>query len=270
MTRSRSEHTIDLPGHRAHDYAYLVQRWRAVARAAGLRVRAFAETHGVRLFYLKTPALRAENGIYISAGIHGDEPGASEGLIGWAEKHGAALRDLPLLLFPCLNPVGLVNNTRADGDGRDLNRLFHTDTSNVVNSVKDLAAPHRFALALMLHEDYDAQGAYLYEVQRETPYWGESLLETVRGILPIEPRTRIDGRLARGGLVRRRFDRKRFEAMGYPEAIYLHDRHAQRSLTFETPSEFALQQRTAAHIAVIEECVRRVRSACVHSTQTPR
>lgn len=255
--RGRPQNTIEAAGHRAHDYAHLVQRWRGVARAAGLRLRPLAETHGARLFLLKTPALEADGGIYISAGIHGDEAGASEGLIAWAEKHAAELRALPLLLIPCLNPVGLVNNTRADGDGRDLNRLFHTDTSNVVNAVKALVAPHRFALALMLHEDYDAQGAYLYEVQRETPYWGEALLESVRGILPIEPRTRIDGRLARAGLVRRRFERKRFEAMGYPEAIYLHDRHARRSLTFETPSEFALPQRVAAHVALIEECVKR-------------
>jgi hypothetical protein len=45
--------------------------------------------------------------------------------------------------------------------------------------------------------------------------------------------------------------------MGYPEAIWLHLHHAARSLTIETPSEFALEKRVAAQVAVIGECVRR-------------
>ena len=49
--------------------------------------------------------------------------------------------------------------------------------------------------------------------------------------------------------------------MGYPEAIWLHEFHARRSLTVESPSEFALEQRVRAHCAVIDECVRRVASS---------
>lgn len=258
--------------HRVHDYRYLVQRWRAVARAAGLRLRQFAETPAYPLYCLITPSVADGAGIYISAGIHGDEPAGPEGLVTWAERHLDKLRQWPLMLFPCLNPAGLLNNTRANEDGLDLNRLFDKETSLVINALKELLAPHRFALALTLHEDYDAQGAYLYEVQRVPPHWGESLLKVVSRIVPIDPRMRIDGRGARAGLVRRRFDRKRFAAMGYPEAIYLHVHHAVRSLTFETPSEFAIQQRVAAHVAVIEECVRRTLSTQSrhHSTQTPR
>src|SRR3712207_8217480 len=52
------------------------------------------------------------------------------------------LRTLPLLIFPCLNPWGLVNNTRADAEGRDLNRLFHTHTAPIVNAVKARSEEH--------------------------------------------------------------------------------------------------------------------------------
>lgn len=46
--------------------------------------------------------------------------------------------------------------------------------------------------------------------------------------------------------------------MGYPEAIWLHLEHAKRSMTIETPSEFALERCVTAHVAVPDEVVRRI------------
>ncbi len=242
--------------HRAHDYRFLIRRWRAVARAAGLPLRKLATTEQHDLFFLRTKTLGESGGVYISAGIHGDEPAATEGLIAWAEKNVRRLQRLPLLLLPCLNPWGLVNNTRSNEDGLDLNRLFHRDDQPVVSAVKRLVAPHQFAAAMMLHEDYDGQGLYLYEVERVKPFWGEALLAAARPHIAIEGRERIDGRKATNGIHRRRIDPKRFARMGYPEAIWFHLHHAARSLTIESPSEFALDQRVRAQVAVIEECVR--------------
>ena len=244
--------------HRAHDYRELVRRWRAVGRTAGLRLHAFAEGGGYDVFRLATPALDEAGGIYISAGIHGDEPASSEALIAWAERHATVLARLPLMLFPCLNPWGLVNNTRVNEAGVDLNRVFQNNDAPVIAALKRLIKGHRFALALNLHEDFDGQGLYLYEVQRAQPYWGESLLAAAARIIAIDPRQRIDGRVARAGLIRRRFNQKRFARMGFPEAIYLHQHHADHALTLETPSEFAIEQRVAAQVAIIEECVRRI------------
>jgi hypothetical protein len=243
--------------HRAHDYRHLIARWRAVARKAGVPLRRLVKEDGYDLFSLRSPALEAEGGIYISAGIHGDEPAATEGLIAWAEKHARRLAKLPLLLLPCLNPWGLVNNRRTNAEGVDLNRGFHLDDEPLVQAVKQLASPYRFAVALMLHEDYDGQGVYLYEVQRVRPYWGEALLAAAQAHLPVDPRLWIDGRKAIQGLHRRRVDPRRFAEIGFPEAIWLHLEHAERSLTFETPSEFALERRVAAQVAAIEEAVRR-------------
>lgn len=244
--------------HRAHDYRHLIERWRAVARRAGVPLRKLGRADGFDHFYLRTPALAETGGIYFSAGIHGDEPGSTEALITWAEAQGSKLRKLPLLLLPCLNAWGLVQNIRLTSEGVDLNRSFHRTDLPVVEGVKRAAAGHQFAAANMLHEDYDAQGVYLYEIQRVQPYWGEDLLTAARPHLPTDPRLWIDGRKAVHGIHRRRIDKKRFAAIGYPEAVWLHYEHAARTFTVETPSEFALEKRVAAHIAVIEEMVRRV------------
>jgi protein MpaA len=244
--------------HRSHDYPFLVQRWRAVAARAGVPLQRLVRADGYDHFHLRTPALAEQGGIYVSAGIHGDEPAATEALIAWAEKHARRLARLPLLLLPCLNPWGLVRNMRTNARGIDLNRGFHHDDEPVVQAVKRLSEPCQFAAALMLHEDYDGQGIYLYEVQRREPYWGEALLAAARRHLPADPRLRIDGRKAVNGIHRRRIDLRRFTQIGHPEAIWLHLKHSARTFTVETPSEFALERRVAAHVAMLEEAVRRV------------
>lgn len=244
--------------HRAHDYAHLISRWRAVAKRAGLKLEPFAEAGKFEVFALRT-AVDAP-GLYISAGIHGDEPGSTEGLIAWAEKHTARLARLPFEIYPCLNPWGLVQNMRTNEQGIDLNRAFDRDDVPVTRALRERIAGLKFALALMLHEDFDGQGIYLYEGLHAESGWGEALLEAASAVIDIDPRTRIDISRPKRGVVRRRFDaRHRAQLGGIPEAIYLHREHAHRSITFETPSEFALDRRIAAQVAMIEACVARVR-----------
>lgn len=242
--------------HRAHDYRYLVERWRALAKRAGLRWHKLAMVGKYPIFALRSPALQVTGGVYISAGIHGDEPGATEGLYAWAEKHTRRLAKMPLLVLPCLNPWGLVTNSRYDSEGRDLNRSFHLEGIPEIAAVRKLVHGYHFAASMMLHEDYDGEGCYLYELQRTTPYWGETLLQAAAPILPLESRVRVDGRKAKMGLIRRRMDLKRFGKLGYPEAIWLHLQHSERTFTMETPSEFALPDRVAAQVAVLEEMMR--------------
>lgn len=247
--------SLALPRHRAHDYRHLIQRWRAVARAAGLVMQPFAKTPDNTVYWLRSRHAAKTTAIYISAGIHGDEPAGTEALILWAERHSRELRQLPLVLFPCLNPWGLINNSRFDARHIDLNRVFHHDDEPTVRQLKQRIAGRRFSVALTLHEDYDGQGLYIYEIERRKPFWGEDLLGLAREILPTEGRTRIDGRKSQAGIVRRKISAKKFPQL--PEAVWLHLHHSERTFTIETPSEFALDQRVAAQIALIEECVRR-------------
>lgn len=205
---------------------------------------------------MKTAALRSEGGLYLSAGIHGDEPAATEALLAWAEGNATRLNELPLLIFPCLNPWGLERNVREDETGLDLNRHFHDTGHAVISAVKREAAPHRFAATVHLHEDYDAEGFYLYELTRGKDRWGRALIAAASGAVPPDPRARIDGSRADRGHIHRKAAPGHFSEIGFPEAIWLFAEHTGRSFTIETPSEFALAERVAAHCAVLEEIER--------------
>jgi len=245
-----------LARHRAHDYPQLIARWRAVAKKAGLAMRRFWKGPDFSLYALRTKRLPREGTIYISAGIHGDEPAGTEGLIAWAEKNTRVLRSRPFLIVPCINPWGLVNNSRTDAMRRDLNRTFQDDAVPEIAALKRVTSGRRFSLAMTLHEDYDALGIYIYELKDQLPYWGEALLHAAQPHVPADTRTMIEGREACGGLVRPVLDMSIFEKIGLPEAVWLKLAGCPRVFTVETPSEYGLDRRVRAHVAVLEECVR--------------
>ncbi len=244
---------FSIQGHRVHDYAHLIARWKRVCRAARLTIAKYGEADGFELFYVRSPGLgdgQAADGVYLSAGIHGDEPAGTEGLLLWAELHRSVLRDMPLWMFPCLNPWGLVHNQRADGGGRDLNRCYHLDEPAQIREHRALLVGHRFRLALCLHEDYDAQGAYLYEVKGRRTALGSELLASAGYHVPVDVRKTIEGRRAFHGVIMRRANLKLFPLMS--EAIFLALSHSERTVTVETPSEYDITARVQAQIAVIQ------------------
>lgn len=243
----------------AHDYPHLIRRWRKLAPKAGLRLEKYASAGGYDLFCLVSRRSAPEApSMYFSAGVHGDEAAATEGLIEWAEKNPRILQESQVLIFPCVNAWGLVNNCRRDADGRDLNRSFH------LNSVPQIAAQlqrltgRRFDLAMTLHEDYDARGAYIYEVPRQKPYWAEKLLLAAARHVPSDPRRSIEGRAARGGVIRPAV--RRDSMPEWPEAFALYFGNAARVFTVETPSEFHLDDRIAAQAAILAKAAALCRS----------
>lgn len=246
----------DLPLHRCHDYAELMRQWQVVVDQAGLRQRELCQVDGQRIVWIESQA--AEAGapvIYISAGVHGDEPAATSGLLAWAQKRIAWLRSSPFLIFPCLNPHGLLANTRVDQNGRDLNRRFNLDDDLVCGAWRRVMRTITMRLAICLHEDYDAQGCYLYELSRRTDDWSRSILQLAQSAkIPVDPRQKIDGHQCRDGVIHRRRAPRGLE--GLPEAFVLYQMGCPLSLTFETPSEFALTDRVAAHKRFIDAAIK--------------
>lgn len=240
---------------RSHDYAWLIKRWKVAAKAAGLKMAVFAEADSYSVYWLESRNVKPElPRIYLSAGIHGDESAATEALLLWAQNYPEVLQKLNLILFPCMNPWGLTHNKRSDEGGCDLNRCYRNGgESPVIRSQMHLLAGKEFDAALCLHEDYDAHGVYLYEIAKERPYLGEKIISAMSRHIPVESRSSVDGNRAKAGVIRRKVPPKLLEM--WPEAFALHFMHSLRTLTIETPSEFGIDQRVAAHVAAISEVV---------------
>jgi murein peptide amidase A len=239
--------------HRVHDYPFLNKRWKNLAQKAGLQGLGYCTAEDFELLCFISPALESASGIYLSAGIHGDEPASTEGLYQWAELHRSILREIPVIIFPCLNPWGLVHNRRTDSENRDLNRCYHLDTIPRINAQKEVLRGRKFRLAMCLHEDYDAQGVYLYEIRKKLTTFGGELLAAAGYHVPIDARRIIEGRRADQGWIARKIDLKKFPMVA--EAIYLALHHSERTITAETPSEYDLAPRIQAQIAMIQRAI---------------
>jgi murein peptide amidase A len=239
--------------HRVHDYRFLIKRWLSLARKARLSASVYCTVEDFELHCLTSPALKDSSGIYLSAGIHGDEPASCEGLYQWAELYQPVLRELPVMIFPCLNPWGLVHNRRTDSENRDLNRCYHLETLPRISAQKELLRDRKFRLAICLHEDYDAQGAYLYEIRKRLTTFGGELLAAAGFYVPIDERVTIEGRRADQGWIARKINLKKFPVIA--EALYLAANHSERTITTETPSEYGLCERVQAHVAMIQRAI---------------
>lgn len=253
-------HDSRLLAHRSHDVPHLLARWQAVARAAGLEWRVIHETRGGPVVSLRSPG-PLERALYISTGVHGDEAGSVLGLLEWAERAPEALTAQPVLLFPLFNPAGLAANTRGDEAGLDLNRNFHeTSHPHIAAWLREVEGAS-FSAALCLHEDYDAQGLYCYEINPGPPI-AEALMAGCEHIIPRDARAEIEGRAASRGIIHRA--EPPADIPGVPEAIALIHMGTPLSLTFETPSEFALTDRADAHAAFAAGFQRSISSFHAH------
>jgi len=242
------------------DYCQLLQRWQGlVAKNPFLQLSIFGEAEGYPLAAVESQRwVDAVPSIYLSAGIHGDEPAGVEGLLQWASEEIGALGDWNWQIFPCLNPWGLERNIRCDGGGHDLNRCFNSRRIPQIKAQLTLMKGRHYDLAVCLHEDYDSRGFYLYEIASQRPYWGESLCSDVAMVIPPDSRLSIDGHKAREGLIRRRISPDLLK--GHPEAFVLHFHHAKRTFTLETPSEEGLCRRVLLHKKFLSAAVKKIKS----------
>ncbi len=226
-----------------------------MARAASAELRQFARAGGLPVLVLETREAAAGRPVfYLSSGVHGDEAGAACGLLAWAEANIATLKKRPVLIFPCLNPQGLMLNTRADHRGLDINRRFHLQDDELCGPWHRVVGAREMSAALCLHEDYDGEGMYVYELSGRRETVGHDILGRCARIIPLDFRVKIDGRAASNGVIRPRKIPQ--DLPGLPEAIVLYRKGCPVTLTLETPSEFSLDLRIAAQAAFITAAVR--------------
>ncbi|WP_221028932.1 M14 family metallopeptidase [Actomonas aquatica] len=238
-------------------------RFRASALAQGFREEPWTTIDGVPLAaFTKRPSAAVRRSvpalprIYVSTGVHGDEPAPPLALLQLLDE-GIFDDSAIWFLVPMVNPTGFRLSTRENHDGIDLNRDYLRPVSPEVQAhVHWLQSQPRFDLALCLHEDWESKGFYLYELNtRDTPGIARALRDAGQTVLPIDPDEMIDGRpIDEPGIIRPEADPALRET--WPEAIYLRHHHTPLCYTTETPSSVALDQRIATINAMVRTALR--------------
>lgn len=243
-----------------------VNHWQRVVMGFALEAAARGFTHRDLLDTADGPLrvwVRGGQGpmLYVSAGIHGDEP-AGPLAVDAALRAGVFDGSWPCVIAPVLNPEGLARGTRENAGGSDLNRDYlQRQTSEVACHaafLESMPVPEAF---LSLHEDWEARGFYLYEINTgsDHPDLTRELLVEASRHFPLEQGPTIDGhRIRDAGWIFH--GPTADEPSGWPEAIFLAKRGCPLSYTFETPSRESIEQRVACQLALIQRFVLRWRS----------
>ena len=224
---------------------------RVLAAGAGFAVRTFAEAGGFGLPVL-TRGGPEKDCLYVSAGVHGDEPAGPLAIRRVLEK-GWFSREFGWVVFPVINPTGLVRGTRETAEGIDLNRDYRRPAAPESGAHRAFLAESgwSFRASLGLHEDWEAEGAYLYEHNPDgSANPRQALLGALEGVCGLQKGEEIDGwPVAREGLIHPPSVPELRER--WPEQIYLLEAHTRMSYTVETPSECALEDRVRAAAAAV-------------------
>ena len=249
----------------APPYAELVAAWKALRGRGALALREIACVGAPRTMLAADVAFApGAPTIALSAGVHGDEPAAPWALLSVA-RDGLLDRRFNYRIWPCTNPSGYLLGTRENADGFDVNRSFNRGgTTPEARAIVTANRDRTFALAIDLHEDFEAGGFYLYEpvVDASAPLGGAVVRAIDACGFPVEdlddafdlgypPEARHLRRLERGRVLPDP-DAERAFFEGTPYSLYLLRRAAKRALTVETPRRAAWNDRIAMHrVAVV-------------------
>lgn len=240
------------------DPVTFARRFSESAGARGFRAEPFADIGGVTLaaYTKRTSGVRPR--IYLSSGIHGDEPAPPLALLALLE---AGFFDARATWFVCplLNPTGFLLRTRENAGGIDLNRDYlDPRTREIAGHVRWLRRQPAYDAVFCLHEDWEARGFYLYELNSGSlPSLAGDIIAAARLHIPIETSSVIDGRESFApGIIRPLADPLLRET--WPEAVYLRANHCALNYTLETPSILPGDQRIAALAAAVKTGVARL------------
>ncbi len=231
-----------------HDY---LTAFRDAAEARGFTAGLLAQLEAGPLIAWERPGSGPR--VYLSAGIHGDEPAGPLALL---ELLCGDFFDeaVQWSICPILNPSGCVESRRENALGVDLNRDYWLRSSlEVMTHAQWLDQRPTPDLFISLHEDWESEGFYFYEINLGEEDLGRSqlILDAVRPWFAPESGPEIDGHTPReAGWIYHAAEPDLPE--GWPEAIYLAKMGCPISFTFETPSRAPLAQRVAAHVAAVK------------------
>jgi protein MpaA len=210
------------------------------------QIENFYQNGDFKFLALKRSGKKEGKNVYLSAGIHGDEPAgplAARRLL--SENQWDP--NLNLWFCPTLNPLGFTLNTRENERGVDLNRDYkNPKTPEVIAHIKWLNKQPQFDLSLDLHEDWESSGFYILEPQDQESV-GRLIIKEVSKNFPINTNSTIEGFPANNGVVSPKLNFE--DRPEWPEAFYLvknKSRDDGHHYTFEAASDYSLEARVEA------------------------
>ena len=216
-----------------YDHVVYSKKVDEMLQRAGAEAEVFAEVEGHQLIGYSLIRENLPSGknlplVYLSTGVHGDEPAGPESLLYLLEK-GLLDKELSFYICPMLNPLGFELGTRENAQGKDLNRdYFHLKNAEVLGHVKWLekqmskAVPDLF---ISLHEDWESEGFYFYEInlvdnESTSLKRYDHMVKKIEAVMPMEQAELIDDHEIRElGWIYHHSEADFIEC--WPEAIYM-------------------------------------------------
>ena len=265
------------PNHAAYfgetiDIDALQKEIQLVAEKNGWTAEQFLSEPGRELTAFTRMSKEAQKSIYLSSGMHGDEPAPPLAMLDLLGEDKWP-RDWNIYLCPCLNPTGFRANTRANAEGIDLNRDYSRSRSREIQAhVAWLEKKPPFSLAVSLHEDWESVGFYAYQLgQLSVEPVMRAIMEAVAPCCTVDHSPRIDYLPAEDGVLDLAFhslqaNEKLIDSMAegldqsesssqpisiWSEPIFLINRKTKIGYTLETPSAFPLDVRVKGLVEAV-------------------
>ena len=229
----------------AIDIGAVLADCQVAARLYGWSVEDLSPPARPNLLAFQRVAAKPAPHVYLSTGIHGDEPAGPLAMRQMLQEN-LWPENLSLSICPCLNPSGFLANKRENSDGVDLNRDYlQPKAPETIAHIAWLERQPRFDLCLCLHEDWESHGFYVYELNPELrPSLARAIVRAAGEVCPVDRSEMIEGRIATDGIIRPSVDPR--DRPQWPEAFFLLTYKTRLSYTLEAPSDFALGIRVAA------------------------
>jgi murein peptide amidase A len=200
--------------------------------------------------------------IGIFAGIHGDEPAATFGLLRFVhllEENPQLARGYCLFLYPVCNPTGFEDCTRCNRNGKDLNREFWRNSRQPeIRLLESELAAHAFHGIISLHTDDTSHGVYGYaHGALITEHLLQPALTAAAEFLPLNSNPVIDGFNARDSIIRDLF----VGVLRAPPVI----KPRPFEVILETPHAAPQHLQEAAHAAALRAILDEYRGFIAHA-----